>query len=211
MALTNVASADGKAIEPETIHQGYIIHATGLELGLTEENTRNFTKTQLKASTVSPAENDWDMVDVAISVNGSAWNSGNALFDTGIEYSFIRLDEQTARTMNTQAAKDPVGHVRKVLTDNSVVEVRIADDIATYRVNNADTKNPMLPYKGEYVLEDSTRPPAYINTGRRFYLGFSAMLDVECGLFGLRESDIGGEGKQVEGPGVKLLSQELRA
>lgn len=214
--LTNIAFIDGVPLEPEKIHQGYIINSTGVEVGLTQDNTRDFAQTQLSASKCSPAVNDWEMVNMTISVNGSVWNNGQALFDTGIDYSFVKLDAETTSHMNTSWSPNKPHHPRRrVLSSNSIIDVQIADidpRIIEYRVNNSDTENAVRPYDGEFVLEIPSMTPAFINTGRYFYRGFSAMLDVECGLFGLKRKRVGGEEDTFSfSPGLTVQnSQRLR-
>ena len=132
---------------------------------------------------------------MTISVNGSKVDSGQILFDTGIDYSFIRLSADNTNLMNTTLSPDKPHHPshRVLVADSTVVVQLDGMDPKTieYRVNDSDAENRVRPYGGEFALENSTVTPAFINTGRYFYRGFDAMLDVECGLYGLRRSEGG--------------------
>lgn len=64
--------------------------------------------------------------------------------------------------------------------------------IADYSLRVGETRDPVRPYRGAFRVE-GVESTAYLNGGRFFYRGFEAMLDAECGWFGLREIG-GGDG-----------------
>lgn len=64
------------------------------------------------------------------------------------------------------------------------------DYVADYKVRVGDTQNVVRPYRGEFRPETPSDPNiAFFNSGRFFYRGFEAMLDAECGWFGLRRKE----------------------
>ena len=126
---------------------------------------------------------------MSIAVETSDWNYGTALFDSGLHQSYIRLDERTTTGLHTTNITDH-NSTHTVLTDNSTVKMRVGkgpDCIAEYTVRVGDTGNAVRPYRGEFRVEGASEPnTAFLNTGRYFYKEFEAMLDAECGWFGLR-------------------------
>ncbi|KAI4150893.1 MAG: hypothetical protein LQ340_003830 [Diploschistes diacapsis] len=169
------------------MHAGYIITQQGVQVGLTATNTAGFNVTKLDLSPQSLSLLDWKMVNMSIGIDNSTWNHGQALFDTGISQSYIRVDQATYDRTQTEFFN---GH--NVLKPGSRVSVIVGDvssPIAYYNVVANDTENPLNPALGQYVLEkpSATKAP-FINTGRSFYKGFDAMLDAECGWFGLRSN-----------------------
>ena len=185
--LTNIAFVNGKSVDHSTLHPGYFVSSKGVEVGLTKENTANFSATRLQVMEGSPTGKDWQGVNVSIAVDGSHWNYGSALFDTGIPYSFIRLDNKTTQRLRTRTQTDSQKSY-KVLTDDSKVHMLIgpvSDYIGYYNVTVGDGKNPVRPLNGVFRPEKSA-PPPFINTGRYFYRRFDTVLDAECGWFGIR-------------------------
>ena len=186
--LTNIAFIDGIAVPKNAMHPGYIITSTGVEIGLNLSNTFGFRKTKLDPVNDCTKLIDWKAPNVSLAVDKSHWNNGTALFDTGIHQSYIRLDpETTAHLHRTAIIENNKKYI--VLADDSTVYVQIGnppDYIAQYNVTVSDTQNPVRPYCGEFRTERPSPPPPFINTGRYFYREYEAMLDAECGWFGLR-------------------------
>lgn len=185
--LTNIAFVDGEPVPEGAMHAGYIINSTGVEVGLTANNTQGFVSTKLGLTPSSPAPRDWAQVDVSLAVDDSHWNNGSALFDTGIGQSYIRVDEETRSQLDKTVINDR-GKNHSVLAPSSTVHMRVGtapDFIAYYNVTVGDEDNIMRPYRGEFRIEAASNS-AFLNTGRHIYGGFDASFDAECGWFGLK-------------------------
>lgn len=185
--LTNVAFVDGEPVPEGAMHVGYVINATGVEIGLTSKNTQGFASAKLGFTPGSPAPRDWAQVNMTLAVDDSHWNDGSALFDTGIDQSYIRVDQETTSQLHKTQIYDR-GRNHSVLTPESKVHMRIGNApsfIAYYNVTVGDSNNTVRPYRGEFRTERAS-VPAFLNTGRFFYRGFDVFFDAECGWFGLR-------------------------
>ncbi|KAI3548817.1 hypothetical protein CSPX01_02840 [Colletotrichum filicis] len=192
VTLINIVSIGGRPVED--MHQGYIIGKDGVEVGLTSENTEGFCKTKLALTPGSKAPLDWNMVDMAISMNDSPYDHGLALFDTGIAKSFIRVNEDVSshvKKVTSQFIKTKPPP--KVAAKGTVVVVHIPNEknpIATYNVTaqGAGQPDPATMQPAGYILEEpKPSKPIYINTGRMFYNGFDVLYDSVCGWFGMAE------------------------
>ncbi|KAF9880311.1 adhesin aida-i [Colletotrichum karsti] len=188
VAFVNVGHIKGE--EVEDIHQGYILSQTGVQVGLTQDKVADFKKTKLSVRTGSTAP-DWAMADMSIRINDSPYNHGKALFDTGIPQSYVAVYDDIQSHVKTEASQS-LKNGPQVLVPGSVVEVLIPDEknpIANYTVTV--TSNPQGMEPPGYVMEKPPAPTSttgpFINTGRMFYEGFDAMLDSDCGWFGLRQ------------------------
>ena len=186
--LTNIAFIDGLQVPQNAMHPGYIINSSGVEIGLTSENTLDFRKTKLQPLDGGTPNIDWRAPDVVLAVDDTNWNHGTALFDTGIHQSYIRLDHESTTQLHKKTVIEN-GKRHTILADDSTVHIRIGDPsdyIAQYDVTVNDTTNAVRPSCGEFRPEIPSSPPAFINTGRYFYRGYDTMLDAEYGWFGLR-------------------------
>ncbi|MCJ1354917.1 MAG: hypothetical protein MMC33_004907 [Icmadophila ericetorum] len=91
--LLNIISVNDVPVKPGTMHTGYIITATGIQLGLTSSNTTAFAMTQLtQGSYYCKDKRGWAGVSICISIDGAPCVSGRALFDTGITESYLRTN-----------------------------------------------------------------------------------------------------------------------
>ena len=193
--FVNVVEIDGVDVQ-SSIQQGYMLNQTGVTVGLTQESTEPFALAKLDLRndpTCSvDCDRDWQMVVMHISIDDSVVDHGRALFDTGISQSYVTTGERIYDTLDLE----PMGK-RWILANGSIVTVTVGEEaspIATYSVKVNDPDSPLNPYEGEFIVSKlppkATRGP-FINTGRHFYKGFGAMLDADCGCFGLRELLIG--------------------
>ncbi|KAL0933642.1 adhesin aida-i [Colletotrichum truncatum] len=185
--FVNVGKIRGS--EVKDIHQGYIITQNGIHVGLTKDLAAQFRKTKLDVRAGSKAP-DWAMANMATRINGSPYNHGKALFDTGINRSYVTVHQDIQSKTKTEPSR-LIKNNPKVLVPGSVVEVLVPDEknpIANYTVTVTGDPQGMEPLG--YVMKDPPSPSSttglFINTGRMFYDGFDAMLDSECGWFGLR-------------------------
>ncbi|KAF6803709.1 adhesin aida-i [Colletotrichum sojae] len=186
----NVGQIRGEDVDD--IHQGYILSQRGVQVGLTSDSVASFKKTKLQPRAGS-TDNDWQMASMAIRINNSPYNTGKALFDTGINQSYIAVYENIRSTVKTNKSSLIKGGP-DVLVPGSVVQVLVPDEnnpIANYTVKVTGNPTASGPEAPGYVMEkppsaSSTTGP-FINTGRMFYNEFDAMLDSDCGWFGLRQ------------------------
>lgn len=203
--LTNIAFADGAPVSKDAINAGYVITSTGVHVGLTSQNTQGFATTKLDLTPESPAPRDWAQVDMSLAVDNSHWNSGHALFDTGIGYSFISVDAETTKQLQKTLLTDDKKKNHSVLVPGSEVHMRVGnapDFIAYYNVTAGDKDNNVGPNRGEFRTQAAS-VPAFLNTGRNFYRGFDAFFDSECGWFGLRwTGEVGDEDGGLYSAGV---------
>ncbi|KXH66030.1 hypothetical protein CSAL01_05826 [Colletotrichum salicis] len=191
VSLINIVSIGGRAVAD--IHQGYILGKDGVEVGLTSENTEGFCKTKLDVRSGSKSLIDWNMVNMAISINSSPYDQGQALFDTGIPQAFVAVNKDVRSYVKNVTSKYIKTHPQ-VAAKGSVVVVHIPNEkkpIATYNVTaqGAGKPNPATMQPSGFVLEGAPVAPKlpFINTGRMFYNNFDALFDSACGWFGLAE------------------------
>lgn len=184
--LLNVHSIDGVAVNAQNMHSGYVLTSSGVHIGLTSANTQDFVSTPLDI-TGSGVYNDWAAPQVALAVDNSEWSYGSALFDTGISFSYVKLNAaSTALQRKVVGTYKGVDHT--VLSPESTMHMKIGptgSHIGWYNVRAGNLDNPMRPLNGQFRPE-SASDTAFINTGRFFYRGFDTFLDATCGNFGLR-------------------------
>ncbi|MCJ1235889.1 hypothetical protein MMC14_003863 [Varicellaria rhodocarpa] len=179
VAFTNVFAIDGVKV---AMHPGYIITKEGVEVGLTPNNTRGFKMMKLDRWPGSTGT-DWKRPNMSISLDGSEWNVGSALFDTGISWSYVRLDYNTYNHAQTECFD---GHT--ILRLESNVTMIVGNGIARYEIIAGDPANPMDPLLGQYRLEKPSAKGPFLHTGRFFYNDYDVMFDEQCGWFGLKLS-----------------------
>lgn len=184
--MANIARIDNIPVKKYDFHPGYIINTTGIEFGLTSDNTAGFSQTKLNSSANYPSPKDWNPVNVSIRVDDTPYNHGTGLFDTGIDDSFIVLNKTSENQLHGRTGE------YGILKEGNTVQMTVGDkpnEIAYYSVTVGDKRNPMQAT--DYILESQplrradARPP-FINTGRFFYRGFDSLLDPQDGYFGLR-------------------------
>lgn len=174
--LVNIVAPTGM-----TLNQGYIIKDGDVEVGLTASNTQRFAFGKLEAD-ASAGETAWEQAAMSVTVTGSGSTvgpqSGILLADTGVTDSFIHVPGQ------------PSGQV----AHNSVVTVQVLDagDNVSYSYVVACSGSgcsPQTPTDVTWVGPSATdRGVGYVNTGIRFYNGFSYLFDAENGYVGVADS-----------------------
>ena len=114
------------------------------------------------------------MANMSISINGSPWNNGSALFDTGVPQSYIKVDNETYDYVPREHSRDGT-----ILRPESRVRLIVGDSTDPVYEPAADK---------HYILEPkSTRQP-FINTGQYFYESFDVLFDAQCGWLGLKST-----------------------
>jgi hypothetical protein len=85
--LLNIKSINGTRLGPEDMKAGYIVSTKGVELGLTQENTRGFNFMRLERGIAHAVDaRDWAMPRMQFRVNGQKSIPGRALIDTGSRF-----------------------------------------------------------------------------------------------------------------------------
>ncbi|TDZ53176.1 hypothetical protein CTRI78_v007087 [Colletotrichum trifolii] len=188
--FVNVGKISGEDVED--IHQGYILSQAGIRVGLTSDEVAPFHKTKLDVRPDSKS-NDWQMVNMAIRIDDSPFNYGKALLDTGINQSYVAVNQDIQSEVKTEPSR-LIKNSPRVLAPGSVVEVFIPDEknpIANYTVTVTGNPTAAGIEPPGFVMEAPPSPSSttgpFINTGRMVYNGWDAMLDSDCGWFGLKK------------------------
>jgi hypothetical protein len=173
--LNIVETNDGTTISSSKIRQGYVIMETGVWVGLTKSNTREFNFVKLSPHPKAQATGllgEWNGTSAFIDYHDNLNMQGTALFDTGISQSYL----------SGPAFQDP--H-RLAAGDRYTIKIGDQADtpIETLDMTVDDFANPITP---SYV-KVSRRDSAFVNTGRFFYRSFDLLLDAKEGWLGLRK------------------------
>lgn len=142
-----------------------------------------FRITKLERWPGSTSAREWQLPEVALKVNDFPWSFGSALFDTGLNQSFITVDAHLQQLLPTP--REQHGTVLVAGAEVHLVVGAPEDPIAYYNVVVNDTTNVMSPAGGRFLPVNQGSAP-FINTGRLFYRGFDVLFDAQCGWFGLR-------------------------
>lgn len=202
--LLNVVAVDGAEVD---MHAGYIVTLTGVHVGLSAANTVGFQQTKLPLRPGTTAPKDWRMVGMEISIDGLPVDAGLALFDTGIPQAYVRVSSATYEQLDGAGAFCRQ-NTTVLLCSDIKVRVLVGDGetpIADYDVI-VGAGDPIEP-SGFRVNQPSSAGP-FINTGRHFYYSFDAMLDGECGWFGLRGKSAN-TGRRTESNDASQQGHEL--
>ncbi|KAF2659037.1 hypothetical protein K491DRAFT_675961 [Lophiostoma macrostomum CBS 122681] len=183
----NVESINGELLLPGVLRTGYTISTEGVYLGLTPENTRGFVFTNLEPGLTHEEDaRDWAMVKMCFSVNGEVYNRGSALIDTGVAQMYLRADEGmipniTIRNPNLNGSAKWVHRAKpgtKLTIGIPSLDVAVAE--YSFTVGEASEMAPT------HVIPSKQKHPAYVNTGRHFFFGFSVAFDAVAGRLGFR-------------------------
>ncbi|CBY00909.1 hypothetical protein IAQ61_011812 [Plenodomus lingam] len=186
--LLNIVSLDGEPVDSSSMRAGYSISTAGVQIGLTQDNIRNFAFINLEPGlTHSQDQRDWAMARMCFNTDDGEPNCGAALVDTGIAQMYLRADKD--RSIPTIHIRNPNKHgyakmVKRVKPGTSV------------GIGFPSLQAPVASYSlivgGESINEPSaviplnqTAPP-YINTGRSFLFDYSIAFDATGGRFGFR-------------------------
>ena len=171
LELTSVATDKGPqptsvaADKEQHIRHGYIFTNTGVYLGLTPSNTRDFAFIKLTPD----AQGECSGATATIEVNGNA-ASGGLLMDTGVTSMFISPPSGT-----TLAAKEPVPPATQVSIYMPEKMPKGTPQPAFYTFTVGATKNALRPEKVTVVKD----PAPFVNTGRYFLRGFQYLYDAD--------------------------------
>ncbi|RMZ87853.1 hypothetical protein DV736_g4912, partial [Chaetothyriales sp. CBS 134916] len=175
--LNIVETSDGMTVSSSNIRQGYVITDTGVWVGLTKSNTKEFRFTKLMPRPeTQPASllREWNGTSAFIDYHDNLNMQGTALFDTGITQSYL----------SGTAFQDT--H-RLATGDRYTIKIGNQADmpIETLDMTVDDFTTPITP---SYVIA-SRRDFAFVNTGRFFFRSFDLLLDAKEGWLGLRKHE----------------------
>jgi hypothetical protein len=182
--LLHLTTIAGRKVAARKLNQGYIIGSTGVTVGLTRENTRNFRFIKLTPSAKDPG--DWMAARMCVKLNDSRCFPGTVLVDTGIPQSYITVPTAADfRTVEARDASEPSRQI-EVLAPGTRVEVNLPglpDPVALdrYTVGRKTPEEPLqvIPWKSD------TRP-TFVNTGRHFLRKYQFLYDARNGYIGLK-------------------------
>jgi hypothetical protein len=193
-AFLNIVSIkldDGDTVSLCALRAGYIISSEGVQLGLTEANTRGFSFAQLEPGVTHREDSrDWAMARANFSINGDPGSIGYGLLDTGIQQMFIRAEDGVSIPTITVPNPNPNGTRKEVERVKSGTEIGInflslnETKVAEYSFTVGKHTSKMEPY---YVKEGKQTPPPFVNTGRNVLFGYSIAFDAVGGRFGFRQ------------------------
>lgn len=175
---------DAKLPDNEHFRNGYIITKHGIEIGLTEENTKDvkFSKLSLREGTADPR--DWAQVECCMAVDGAECTPGVALIDTGVAQMYMTLPLGT----KVRRSNPPL------LDNGSTVDVRfgsaekyIASESFTVG-DEAASRRGIAPSVVRMTLADPVRNPPHVNTGRHFLRAWKVAFDSDGGYFGFGDA-----------------------
>lgn len=173
-----------------TLRSGYIMNDKGFGLGIEEthlDDGWNFTNLTRNTASGAPSDRpEWNGTPVCVEVDNSECVQGTALFDTGLDYSFLGVPLDVSKNLKV---KDEVGHL--VFKDGVEVSVKIGVpgyyvSGYTFTVGDFSGKPQVTPKKvrvGKMHGDD-----AFINTGRFFFNGFSLLFDEMTGAVGVKSN-----------------------
>lgn len=181
-AFLNLTSVlrDGKLKPlPKDWTNGYIVHAEGVTLGLTAENTKNagFVKLTPWEQFSTDRLPEWMPMPVAISVNGIC-SKGTSVMDTGITGAIITTGADLGTLVNCPGTTTP-----SCVGNGNVISVYYPDKknaVAHYSFTIGQTGNPMQPNQ----VAVQTRDGVYWNTSRHFLGGMNFIYDNKHGYAG---------------------------
>ncbi|KAF2868468.1 hypothetical protein BDV95DRAFT_609947 [Massariosphaeria phaeospora] len=185
----NIESVNGQPVRQNSWWCGYTLSTKGVRLGLTEANIQGFNFTALDPGVTHDDDpRDWDMVNMAFSINGKGENCGPALVDTGISQMYIRAEEGvsiptvTVRNPNKNGTAKWVQRVKPgtaiAVGFPSLNESRAAG--YAFEVGKGTLMEP------DYVVPAKPGRPPLVNTGRNFLFGYAVAFDAAGGRFGFR-------------------------
>lgn len=187
----NILAINGESVRPNEMKAGYVVSTRGIQLGLTEDNTRRFDFMQLERGVLHRRDpRDWAMPRMQFQVNGRKSMAGYALIDTGIPQMYIRAEDNMpipeVVVRNPKGGASMVHRVKngtKIAIDfGAMVGGNVSEAKASYSFEVGMT-SPMAP---AYAAPGRQEPPPYVNTGRNFLKGYSIAFDAIDGRLGFQ-------------------------
>lgn len=190
----NIASVNGRALSSGEMQLGWIISTQGVQVGLTEANTKGFHFTQLEEGVIHNEDaRDWAMVKTHFSVNGKeAGAGGYGLVDTGIAQMYIRADKDCRlpvvkiRNPNRNGTAKEVERVKPGTHISVGFSALGKGEVVRYSFVVGGV-SPMAP---SFVAPGKQTPGPFVNTGRNFLYGYSIAFDAVRGRFGFSPAQL---------------------
>jgi hypothetical protein len=158
--------------EGESLHQGYIIGSSGIDVGLTPLNTEGFNFIDLQRN---DENSDWVQPMGSVGLQDGFSVDLPILVDTGLSEMILWL----------AAAERPPSLASFVRFPAGVAVTIAASPILKYSFVTGGSSNPMAPPFVEW------RNGNGINTGRNILAGADYLYDAAVGLVGIRVLAVG--------------------
>ena len=182
---------------------GYVITATGVQLGLTQTNT-GYAYTQLNPTgfTSSNSVPDWQTPTGQVVIGGVTNTPGSVVLDSGIGYSYLTLPGYT-----NGALSNPVMSIQ-LINSGGGVGYNINGDSNNYlnpsfdnsNATNGSNNNVFLSPPGTNGIYSQNMPPfgsQYFNSGRNVFNAFDMIYDATNGYIGLITNSYGATNSDV--------------
>ncbi len=189
------------------MNPGYVISTTGFQgngqsfgpgvmLGLTQQNTSNFSFVQLTptglplpAGCTTPGMNcpiNWNAATASVAVNGQSVGNLSMLPDSGIGFMILSVPNGGIATVPGQCGV--AGTTVRCLPSGTQVQLYLPGQTqaaATYTFTVDGSGNPVQPTPGVQVIQAPT-DQLFVNTGRNFFNGYDYLYDPIGGFVGYR-------------------------
>jgi hypothetical protein len=167
---------------------GYVLTATGVQLGLTAGNTQGFAMVQLAPDASNSIGGlEWMRAPASVVVNGVA-GSGTILTDTGVSGMFLTPATGTSVETITIPGAECNSSCAVAGTTVAVFMPGQTSPVASYQFavgpgGGPQTGNPLAP---DFVTIDRAGNPTFVNTTFHFLNGFNYFYDAVNGFVGYR-------------------------
>jgi predicted aspartyl protease len=161
--------------------RGYVVTRTGVSVGLTATVAGSgFAFAKLSADPDHPG--DWSGAPFCVALNRTTRSAcGASLVDTGVTGMYLTLPPAIAATSQATNAKG-----EPTLADGTEVAVAFpggSPKAAGYSFTVGKVGDPLVP---DFLILNTRRPEAFVNTGVRFLNGFDYLYDADGGFVGYR-------------------------
>ena len=182
----NIDAINGLPVRRDSMRTGYILSTQGVQLGLTQENTKGFAWTILQPGIGHAADpRDWAMTSMCFSINGHGNDCGRALIDSGIPQMYIRAEEGVSIPsiiIRNPDKKSRARFVRRVKSGTKITIGLPSLDASTLSYSFVVGENSSI--EPSYVVPTKPTSTPFVNTGRNFLFGYSVAFDAIGGRFG---------------------------
>ncbi len=166
---------------PDEWVNGYVVARDHVELGLTQENTKDagFVKLAPWQEHSTKTLSEWHPAPMTLAIN-SVSGDGNILMDTGVGDAFVSLPAGADIGSLVQC---PNAKLVECVADGNTFEVYLPNQenpVAYYKFTVGEANNEMQP-DSTHVVQDSD---VFFNTSRHFLDGFTLIYDNTNGYVG---------------------------
>ncbi|UKZ48601.1 hypothetical protein TrVGV298_002827 [Trichoderma virens] len=177
-ALLNIKTINGVDVSTSGNYRvGYSLRKNGVVVGLTEENTQDYTWTKLKKHKgFSKHPFDWRNVSGCVSIDGGSCETSNILVDTGNTRSYLSTTDRLVHLVPSNTSS-----TAKVLEAGQNVLVRFGSEVGYEGVQYNFTignKSTLEPDEVRTKLVKKGREEK-INTGVYFYREWESAFDAD--------------------------------